>query len=348
MIASLPPAVKSLLRGLRRRIWRDGLLTRLGIGAWAAGAVICAGGIVHVALTAQDRSLLIAVAFAVLAVAAVAGIARRLPTMARAAAEADSRYRASELFASAWEVADSPPERRTGAASLVLARAETFAAQVVRTQVSPVPARHEASRWLPLALFLVGGVLLLLPGAGATSQVGEETAGAANPSPSGPTLDAVIAAVERGARVDRVEPAIRQPSPDGRQEPSLDLNVGVAPLPGARTTPGAPVLPLDAPGSGETPTAGGTDAGNAPGSRVARSASDREDAPDEMRRVALDRRAGGTGEGGVPLAPVGTLPNPLPDAAPAPAGDAAPWPASWSPALRRYVSAVLARPERSP
>jgi len=168
---------------------------------------------------------------------------------------------------------------------------------------------------------------------------------AANSSSIGPNLDAVIDALARGGRADRVAADSRPRSVDARQEPSLGPHVAVSPLPRARTTTDAPVLPLDAPGIGGTSAAGGTNVGDAPGSGVERNAAEHDDVPGAARRVALDRRAGGAGEGDVPLDPVGTLPNPPPDAASTPAGDAAPWPASWPPALRRYVSAVLSRPE---
>ena len=336
---------------------RETLMGRLRWGSAAAAFVLMLSGVLHVAGLAHDRRFAPLALFAVLAVALVAGLARRRPTMAHAATEADRRFAAQGLFAAACDVATLPPDRRPGAADLVLARAERLAAGLSSAVPAPTRRRSVAAQWAPLAAAVVGGVLLLFPGAGIAPHA--PTASVAKTEPANPpALGSVIAALER---VDDATPsaqnAPRAVGPGHSASPST-----IAPAadkPGEAAT-GVPrplehastlTVPSSADASatpGGEPNGSPSEAGGlAPGQAqrgLSRRAEPREGGvPGATQRVVLSRRSGGSGPGAAPLAPATGVPSPDEVRDLPPATDAVLWSADWPPALRRYVSTVIER-----
>jgi hypothetical protein len=359
MIAALPPKLEDLIDGLRWRIWRETLVGRLRLGTWTAAFVLVIAGVLHVAGIAQDRRFAAVAVLATIAVASIAGLARRLPVPAQASAEADRRFRANGLFAAAWEVSTLPPDRRPGAAALVLARAEDLAGRVSAAGPDTAKRRSAVAQWAPLAVAAIGGMLLAFHDASIPPPSGSVPMAASDAAKQPPALGSVIAALERAGAATSVAQKTPRPVAEGRStssatsarmsdEPGDGKTGGAAPTErGDNSSLAANSTPAGATADGGPQGASSGSGGLAPGaagrglSRPGQTES--AGAPGSAQRVVLARRSGGSGPGVAPLAPATDIPVPWEVHGRVAAGDAVPWSADWAPALNRYVMTVIER-----
>ncbi len=343
--AGLPPSVEALFRVLSWRMWRESAATCASIGVWGAALILAASGLLNLTLRAQDVATAGALALAALGVALAMGAAQRRPDLACAAREADRRLGTPALFASAWEVAALPPDRRPGAAPLVLAQA----ARLAVSRGVELRRRRRQAGWraaLPYGIAAIALLPLLMPGAYAP----RATAGrsAAMPATPADALDDVLAAVDRA--VVRGEPFLSRPDrSEGTALRSAPAAAGRgAPAIAARPSDARPAQAAPRPPMPESALAarGGTGAGNAPGTRRLAPQEQAAAPAGATHRVPLTRHNGGAGEGGVALAPVAMLPTISAGANADSRRAADPWPMALPPALRHYVTAVRARMSR--
>ena len=359
MNTAAPESIARFLDGLRWRLWREVLLSRLMWGVWAAGALVCAAACVHLALAAQDWRWASLAGAAVIALGLALGLIRHAPSQKRAAAEADRRFQANDLFSAAWTVSTLPVGQRPGAAEMVLSQAAVLA-----ERLSSMPTRGGARTWrlrtAAVVPLLIGGALLVLPGAPGSHHAGTRDAHEPDTAAKAPPLATVIAAIDNdrarqpearfattgmvpssAANVHNIASptaASVKDAPQGSEEASARAKE-------AETPAGERALRGTRPAIGGAPSSGGREAGDA--ERGLSAATSRATMPsvDGNREVALQRGAGGTSPGADEIEPPRGLPGPA-SASPGSdaAGDTVPWSPNWPAALRHYVARVLEAP----
>jgi len=354
-----PESIAHFLDGLRWRMWREVLIARLTWGVWAAGALLCAIGCVHLALAAQDWRWASFASASVIALGLVFGLLHHAPSRKLAAAEADRRFQANDLFSAAWTVSNSAVGQRPGAAEMVLSQAAVLA-----ERLSSAPTRSGARTWrfrtAAVVPLLVGGALLALAGAPGSHLAGNSDAHEPGTAAKAASLATVIAAIDNDrARQPDARPATGM-TPNSAANSYNITGPTAAPARGApqgtektpseraaeaETAAGERAFRGTGPTVGEAPISGGREAGDAERGLSAETARSTLPAADRNREVTLQRRAGGAAPGADEIEPPRALPEPA-SAAPGSdaAGDTMPWSPNWPTALRHYVARVLEPP----
>jgi len=337
---------RRLLAATRRRGALRAAARAIPASLWLASALLLAAALDHLWLgLGAERTLTLSAPCGALLALALAGWRGR-PSWENAARLADRWYGGRSLLTSALDQWRREPERRAGAAPVVLACAESSAAGWRRAS-PPHGQRPPARRWWPQATLLaVATFSLLLPAA--PRREPSAASGAVSSGPRAGTEDAGLDAWTMAAALDAGRASAGAPAPDAGQE---DAGWTAAASPRARSSGGGEGRPehafaLVAASSAPQAGGGGREAGDALGvsDRVQRAPG-----PDlEVRPVPLPGgpEASAFRSGGVPLSPQAAFPAPAVRAS-ARASDAYAAPVARAPAVdpvvRGYAAAYMQR-----
>ncbi len=272
------------LQAARRRLWTTRMVRDVTRALWAAGALLLASGLIHAFVLPLPWKLCAGIAAAPPALALIAALLWRRPSLAATARESDRVFATRELFVSAWEQLQPSAGRRRAIAGLVLARAGRSAA-ILR------PRLQRALRWtvprsgiVPVVFMLLGLLLLLVPGAQVAAPVAampDSGSTAPDAARGSSAADAVTGLQRELARLSRVpggSAVTPQPRSPGADAPAFAAAGSRPDRRRARPMP-VDVLPHDA-----TPSGYSEAAGDAPGQ--GRGAARADDAPPAPAKLA--------------------------------------------------------------